>query len=40
MTHIFQAVPLPLFMLAMCVLGVLSSARTEKGRNRAGRFRP
>lgn len=40
MTHIFQAVSLPLFMFAMCALGVLSSVRTEKGRNKSGRFRP
>lgn len=40
MSHVFQAVSLPLFMFAMCALGVLSSVRTEKGRNKSGRFRP
>lgn len=40
MAHIFPAISLPLFMFAMCVLGVLSSVRTEKGRNKSGRFRP
>lgn len=40
MNHIFQAISLPLFMFAMCLLGVRVSVRTEKGRNRAGRFRP
>lgn len=40
MTHIFQAAYLPLFMFAMCALGAPSSARTEKGRNKSGRFRP
>ncbi|MFL0172468.1 hypothetical protein [Mycobacterium sp. SMC-13] len=40
MNHIIEAISLPLFMFAMCVLGVLSSIRTEKGRNKSGRFRP
>lgn len=40
MTNILEAVSLPLFMLAMCLLGMLSSVRTEKGRNKSGRFRP
>lgn len=38
--NVLQAVTLPLFMFAMCALGALSSVRTEKGRNKSGRFRP
>ena len=37
--NVLPAISLPVFMLAMCALGVLSSVRTEKGRNKSGRFR-
>lgn len=40
MNHIFEAVSLPMFWLVFCLIGVLSSVRTEKGRNKSGRFRP
>jgi hypothetical protein len=39
-TSIIHALALPLLWLAACLLGIRIGVRTEKGRNKAGRFRP